>query len=72
MDALGRKPYSIDPTDAEWAVIEPLSLPPTGAGGPRKVNFPEVINAIFDAPTTGRAWKALPRDFLTPEGTVRD
>lgn len=28
--------------------------------------------AIFYVLTTGCAWKALPHDFRTPEGTVRD
>ena len=31
-----------------------------------------MIDAIYYVLTTGCAWKALPHDFLTPEGTVRD
>jgi putative transposase len=72
MDATRRKPYPSDLTDAEWAIIEPLLPPPVPAGAPRKADFREVINAIDSVLTTGCAWKALPHDFLTPEGTVRD
>jgi putative transposase len=72
MDTTRRKPYPSDLTDAEWVIIEPLLPPPVRAGAPRKVDFREVINAIYYVLTTGCAWKALPHDFLTPEGTVRD
>jgi putative transposase len=72
MDAINRQPYPSDLTDAEWVLIEPLLPPPVPAGAPRKVNFREIINAIYYVLTTGCAWKALPHDFLHPEGTVRD
>jgi len=72
MDATSRKPYPSDLTDAEWAIIEPLLPPPVRAGAPRKTSFREVVNAIYYVLTTGCAWNALPHDFLTPEGTVRD
>ncbi len=72
MDATRRKSYPSDLTDAEWAIIEPLLPPPVPAGAPRRVQFREVIDAIYYVLTTGCAWKALPHDFLTPEGTVRD
>ena len=72
MDTTSREPYPSDLTDGEWAIIEPLLPPPVPAGAPRKVNLREVINAIYYVLTTGCAWKALPHDFLTPEGTVRD
>ena len=72
MDTASRQAYPSDLTDAEWAIIEPLLPPPVPAGAPRKVDLREVINAISYVLTTGCAWKALPHDFLTPEGTVRD
>jgi putative transposase len=72
MDTASRQPYPSDLTDAEWAIIEPLLPPPVPAGAPRKVDLRELINAISYVLTTGCAWKALPHDFLTPEGTVRD
>jgi putative transposase len=72
MDPTSRKPYPSDLTDAEWAIIEPLLPPPMPAGAPRRVQFREVIDAISYVLTTGCAWKALPHDFSTPEGTVRD
>src|SRR5215469_5920071 len=72
MDTASGQPYPSDLTDAEWAIIEPLLPPPVPAGGPRRVHLRELINAIDYVLTTGCAWKALPHDFLTPEGTVRD
>ena len=72
MDTASRQAYPSDLTDAEWAIIEPLLPPPVPAGAPRKVDLRELINAISYVLTTGCAWKALPHDFLTPEGTVRD
>src|SRR6516165_12455014 len=72
MDIPPRKPYPSDLTDAEWVIIEPLLPPPVPAGAPRRTQFREVINAISYVLTTGCAWKALPHDFRTPEGTVRD
>jgi putative transposase len=44
---------------------------PAGAA-PRTTRFREVVNAISYVLATGCAGKALPHDFLTPEGTVRD
>jgi putative transposase len=72
MDTARRQPYPSDLTDAEWALIAPLLPPPVPAGAPRKVDLRELIHAISYVLTTGCAGKALPHDFLTPEGTVRD
>ena len=72
MDTARRRPYPSDLTDAEWALIAPLLPPPVPAGAPRRVDLREVINAISYVLTTGCAWRALPHDFRTPEGTVRD
>jgi putative transposase len=72
MDTASRQPYPSDLTDAEWALIQPLLPPPVPAGAPRKGDLRELINAISYVLTTGGAWKALPHDFATPEGTVRD
>src|SRR5579885_685549 len=72
MDTARRQRYPSDLTDAEWAIIEPLWPPPVPAGAPRRVDLREVIDAISYVLTIGCAWKALPHDFATPEGTVRD
>jgi putative transposase len=72
MDTASRPPYPSDLTDAEWAIIEPSLPPPVPAGAPRRVDVRELITAISYVLTMGCAWKALPQDFLTPEGTVRD
>jgi putative transposase len=72
MDTASRQPYPSDLTDAEWAIIEPLLPPPVPVGAPRRVDLRDLINAISYVLTTGCAWKALPHDFRTREGTVRD
>jgi putative transposase len=66
-----RKPYDSDLTDPEWALLQPLVPPPTGAGAPRTTDLREVVNAILYRLHNGCAWHALPHDF-PPEGTVRD
>lgn len=71
MDVPPRKPYPSDLSDLEWSLVEPLLPPPIPAGAPRKVDFREVLNAVFYVLSTGCAWSALPHDFPA-EGTVRD
>jgi transposase len=39
-------------------------------GRPRSVNLREVLNAIFDALSTGCRWEAMPKD-LVPKGEGR-
>jgi putative transposase len=65
-----RKPYATDLSDAQWALIAPLIVLPTG-GAPKTTDVREVVNAIFYQLRTGCQWHLLPHDF-PPEGTVRD
>ncbi len=45
-------------------------IPPAEHGGrPRNVNIREVLNAIFYVLSTGRQWRALPKD-LPPKSTA--
>jgi putative transposase len=71
MDIRSRKPYPSDLSDEAWALLEPLLPPPFSVGAPRRTDFRELLDAIFDVLSTGCAWSALPHDF-PPEGTVRD
>ena len=64
-----RKRYETDLSDAQWALILPLIVLPTG-GSPRTTNLREVLNGIFYQLRTGCQWRLLPHDF-PPEGTVR-
>ena len=64
-----RKRYETDLSDAQWALILPLIVLPTG-GAPRTTNLREVLNSIFYQLRTGCQWRLLPHDF-PPEGTVR-
>ena len=36
-----------DPTDAEWALVEPMIPPAKHAGRKRTVNVREVLNGVF-------------------------
>jgi len=65
-----RKPYATDLSDAQWALIAPLIVLPTG-GAPKTTDLREVVNAILYQLRTGCQWHLLPHDF-PPEGTVRD
>jgi len=69
MSLSSRKPYDTDLSDAQWALIFPLLVLPTG-GRPKTTNLREVLNAIFYQLRTGCQWRLLPHDF-PPEGTVR-
>jgi putative transposase len=71
MDAVSRKSYPTDLTDAQWEIIEPL-LPPAKHGGrPREVNLREVVNTILYLNRTGCQWDMLPHD-LQPKSTAFD
>ena len=69
MDAVSRKLYPSDLTDARWELIAPL-LPPAKQGGrPRTVNLREVVNTILYLNRTGCQWDMLPHD-LEPKSTA--
>ena len=69
MDAISRKSYATDVTDAQWEIIASL-LPPAKHGGrPRMVNLREVVNTILYLNRTGCQWDMLPHD-LQPKSTA--
>ena len=55
--------------DGEWEVLKPLIPALKGFGHPVKVDFREVLNAIFYVQRTGCQWEMLPHD-LPPYTTV--
>ena len=67
---LPRKPYLTDLSDAQWELISPLIILPTG-GAPKTTDLREILNAIFYHLRTGCQWRLLPHDF-PPDGTVRE
>jgi len=69
MEAMARKTYPSDLTDAQWAVLEPLVPPCKHGGRPRMVNMREVVNTILYLNRTGCQWDMLPHDLL-PKSTV--
>jgi putative transposase len=73
MDAMARKPYPTDLTDAQWELLE-LVLPvytPSRQGGRPRVNLREVVNAILYLNRSGVQWDMLPHD-LPAKSTVYD
>jgi transposase len=60
---MNHKPYPSDLTDAQWAILQPLTPPPQPCGRPRETDLREVINAIFYRNRNGCTWRALPHDF---------
>jgi transposase len=57
-----RYPSSV--TDAQWAVLKPRLVPPTGrAGRPRKHSLREIVDAIFYLVRGGIQWRMLPAHF---------
>lgn len=69
MTPSSRKAYFTDLTDAQWQLLEPLLVLPTG-GAPKTTDLREVMNAIQYRLRSGCQWRLLPHDF-PPEGTVR-
>src|SRR3954451_18025253 len=65
----GRRTYSTDLTDTQWALIVSL-IPASAPGGrPRKATSRELVNAILYFLRAGMAWRLLPHD-LPPWQTV--
>ena len=60
---MSRKTYPSDLTDIEWKFIEPLLPEKSVIGHPRKVDFREIVNAIFYLQREGISWRGLPGDF---------
>lgn len=55
--------YASDCTDEEWALVEPLMLPASRVGRPRKTDMRAVWEAIQYIAATGCQWAMLPKDF---------
>ena len=63
--------YPSDLTDAEWALIEPISRRPSAGGNKRTVNLREIANGLMYILSTGCQWRAIPKD-LPPRSTLHD
>jgi putative transposase len=61
MDALARRAYPSDLTEAQWTILEPLIPAGKRGGRPRKVNMREVINTILYLNRSGCQWDMLPQ-----------
>jgi putative transposase len=60
-----RAAYVTDPTDAQWALLEPVVPAAKPGGRPRAetTNMREIVCAIFYLNRTGCQWRLLPHDF---------
>ena len=63
MTTLPRKPYLTDLSDAQWDLISPLIVLPTG-GAPRTTDLSEILNAIFYQLRTGCQWYSMRASFM--------
>jgi putative transposase len=61
--------YPSDLTSEEWALIEPGIPPAKRGGGKRTLVMRDVVNGVMYILSTGRQWRALPKD-LPPRSTV--
>jgi len=52
--------YPSDPTDAEWAPVEPAIPRAKRSGRLREADLREVLNDVFYVLSTGCQWKAFP------------
>ncbi|MFD0525541.1 IS5 family transposase [Paractinoplanes durhamensis] len=71
---MGRKAYSTDLTDAQWALIDPFlqawkAKRPSPSGHEGRYDLREIINALFYQNRTSCQWKLLPHD-LPPYSAV--
>jgi putative transposase len=63
--------YGSDPTDAEWAILEPLLPLPRPRGRKRKWTMRQIVSAIFYALRSGCPWDMLPDSFPPPSTVYR-
>lgn len=64
----GRKAYSTDLTDAQWALIDPFlrawkAKRPSPSGHEGRYPMREIVNALFYQNRTGCQWQLLPHDL---------
>src|SRR5258708_22660048 len=54
--------YPSDLTDDEWGLVESLIPPGKTGGGQRTVIMREVVNGPMYVLSTGRQWRAIPKE----------
>ncbi len=62
--------YASDPSDRDWALIEPFMPPPCRIGRPRKTELRKIVNAVLYMASTSCQWRPLAKDF-PPVSTVQ-
>ena len=55
--------YSIDLTDSQWKLLEPLLLVPSKRGPKLGADLRHVVDAMLYISHTGRPWRFLPEEF---------
>src|SRR3970282_724595 len=61
--------YPSDLTGDEWKLVEPLIPPGKPGGGKRTVSMHEGVNGLMHVLSTGRQWRAIPKD-LPPKSAI--
>ena len=59
----GKLRYPSDPTDAEWALVQPEIPRAKRGGNKRTVYMREVPNGLMYLLSTGCQWRAIPKDL---------
>ena len=58
--------YPTDPTDAQWALMEPYMPAPAAegrTGRPREYSYRDIVRGIFYVLRTGCEWEMMPHDL---------
>ena len=62
-NALARKPYPSDLTDAQWAILAPFIPEPSADATRPTVPRREIVNGILYLLRTGCSWRQMPHDL---------
>jgi transposase len=62
-NAVARKPYPSDLTDAQWELLAPYIPEPSAQAARETISRREIVNAILYVLRTGCSWRQMPHDL---------
>lgn len=62
-NAIARKPYPSDLSDAQWEMLAPLIPEPSAQATRETISRREIVNAILYLLRTGCSWRQMPHDL---------
>jgi transposase len=62
-NAVARKPYPSDLSDAQWEILAPLIPEPSAQATRETISRREIVNAILYLLRTGCSWRQMPHDL---------